>query len=186
MDLVELAPSSALGAWRTLSEAERRRWLSKARARHFALYKAGTPVRGHVFTIDGADIVDLTSFLCAMGEAVNGRGGYFGVSWRAFDDCLFGGFGLEAPCKIVWKNAALSRQKLDSAMLVEYCESTIAEIDQREEPELFEEGRASLAATLALARRGERTFFDEIVDTMEGVPARHLSRPDWVIEVVLE
>jgi len=186
MGRIDPFPPSTLGEWRTSSEAGRQLWLEKARDRHFARHAEPVLVRGHVFTIDGSDIVDLATFLCSMGEAVNGPGGYFGVSWDAFDDCLFGGFGLESPAKIVWKNAARSRQSMDSTMLAEWCERGIAEIDHSERPELYAEGRASLVATLVLARRGERTFFDELVATIESASARHLSRPDWVLEVILE
>lgn len=185
MDRIDPFPPSTLGEWRTLSEAGRQRWLEMAGDRHFARSTAPVPVRGRVVTIEGSDIVDLATFLCAMGEAVNGPGGYFGSSWAAFDDCLFGGFGLESPAKIVWKNAAKSRQAMDSTMLVAWCEREIAAIDHGERPEPYAEGRASLVATLALARRGERTFFDELVATIESVPARYL-HTDWVLEVILE
>jgi hypothetical protein len=188
-------PPSELGLWRQLTEAGRRRWLVQARDRFFAQAsreqaagqrKENEPPSGRVFTIDGADIVDYSSFLCAIGEAVNGPGGYFGLSEMAFDDCLFGGFGLEAPCKIIWKNSALSRHRLAGAELARQCEEAIEWIDRQDDPQLFEEGRASCVETLELARRGERTLFDAIIANIESVPVRHLSRPYWVIEMILE
>jgi RNAse (barnase) inhibitor barstar len=191
----DLFPPSELGLWRELTEAGRQQWLLNARDRFFAQASGeqpagqrpeNVPPDHRVFTIDGADIVDFSSFLCAIGEAVNGPGGYFGRNWDAFDDCLFGGFGLEAPCKIVWKNAVLSRQRLGAAALARRCEEGLERIAEEEQPELFEEGRAWCVETLELARRGERTLFDELIDTIESVPARFLSRPDWVIAIILE
>jgi hypothetical protein len=38
--------------------------------------------------LDGGHIDDLTSFFCAIGEAVDGPGGYFGWNLDAFGECL--------------------------------------------------------------------------------------------------
>ena len=48
---------------------------------------------GSLFVLPGRVIGDLTAFLCAMGEAVNGPGGYFGQHLMGFEDCCYGGFG---------------------------------------------------------------------------------------------
>lgn len=99
--------------------------------------------------------------LCALGEAINGAGGYFGKDIQSFDDCLFGGFGLTAPCRIVWRNADLSRRTLSSALLVAFCDDRLAEIERDPMPEMFEEGRRWLLATRAgITGRGD--LFDMV------------------------
>jgi len=111
-------PPAAAGAWRTLDREHRQEWLELAREHHFAAVHGLTPVAaGGTYTLDGSDIEDLTTFLCAIGEAINGPGGYFGACFQSFDDCLFGGFGLEAPCTFVWNHSSLSRQRLDAERL---------------------------------------------------------------------
>jgi hypothetical protein len=51
-------------------------------------------------------------FSCAVGEAVNGPGGYFGWNLDAFDDCLRGHWGARAPFTLVWHDAAVAREHL--------------------------------------------------------------------------
>lgn len=108
----------ALGAWRTLDATGKEAYLDLTRDRWFAhANRAGSdddeaPPPGGVYVLDGAHFDDLLGFFCAMGEAVNGPGGYFGLSKMSFDDCLFGGFGLTGPCTLRWRNADRSRRLL--------------------------------------------------------------------------
>lgn len=60
----------------------------------------------------GRHIVDEDSFYCAIGEAVNGPGGYFGWNLAALDDCLFGGWGATAPFTLHWEYSAEARARL--------------------------------------------------------------------------
>lgn len=117
-----------------------------------------------------------------MGEAINGPGGYFGLSLHAFDDCLFGGFGLTGPCTLRWRHAARSRQHHGAAALIAHYELMLAETPP--EPE-FDQGREAIGAAIARARRGERTLFDELIEMITSVAQRHLARPEWVITVAL-
>jgi len=138
-------PPTERGQWRSLDERGRRDWLRRACEHRFdksnqQAHRVGRA--GETFTIDGSAIEDLPGFFCAIGEAINGPGGYFGTSVNDFDDCLFGGFGLEAPCSVVWKHSELSKTKLGSQILANYCEDSIRWIDESEDPEDFEEGRA--------------------------------------------
>lgn len=55
---------------------------------------------------------------------------------QSFDDCLFGGFGLEAPCEIIWINSDFSRDYLNDKMLEEYYEDIL-----RKNKILTEEGK---------------------------------------------
>jgi RNAse (barnase) inhibitor barstar len=60
----------------------------------------------------GAGITDRASCYAALGEAVNGPGGYYGGNLDALADCLRGGFGAEPPFTLVWHEAAVARQLL--------------------------------------------------------------------------
>src|SRR2546421_5312984 len=46
---------------------------------------------GTRYDLDGRFVTDVEGFYCAIGEAINGPGGYFGLNLDALDDCLSGG-----------------------------------------------------------------------------------------------
>ncbi len=48
----------------------------------------------------------------ALGEAVNGPGGYFGGCPDALVDCLRGTFGHTAPATLLWRDAMTARAHL--------------------------------------------------------------------------
>lgn len=101
----------------------------------------------------------LLGFYCALGEAVNGPAGYFGLSMQALHDCLIGGFGLEFPYLVVWEGSAEARGVLDSSAVLNYLEDECP----LPFPEGCEEGLAWRAELKAAAEKQERTMFDEIV-----------------------
>lgn len=96
--------------WHELDAEGRRAWLSVA-LWSAAYRRRGKPdaPSGQVFTLDGRHIVDMDSFYCALGEAVNGPGGYFGWNLSAVDDCLRGGWGASLPFTLQWENSAEAR-----------------------------------------------------------------------------
>ncbi|MET8423897.1 barstar family protein [Nocardia sp. NPDC004860] len=55
-----------------------------------------------MFTLDGQAVTDIDSFYCALGEAINGPGGYFGWNLDALVDCLRGGWGATSPFTLKW------------------------------------------------------------------------------------
>ncbi|MFE5012059.1 barstar family protein [Streptomyces sp. NPDC056696] len=65
-----------------------------------------------MFTLDVRYIVDEDSFYCAIGEAINGPGGYFGWNLDALDDCLRGGWGATAPFTLHWGFSAQAKARL--------------------------------------------------------------------------
>lgn len=67
---------------------------------------------GQTFELDGMHITDEASFFCAIGEAVNGPGGYFGAGLDGLSDCLCGGFGAKVPFTLIWKNSSVARAHL--------------------------------------------------------------------------
>lgn len=61
------------------------------------------------FQLDGARAVDRAGLYAALGEAVNGPGGYYGRNLDALADCLRGGFGPVPPFTLVWHRAEVAR-----------------------------------------------------------------------------
>lgn len=87
----------------------RRAWLAAALAQPRTEPEAEP---GQTFHVDGRFVTDELGFYCALGEAVNGPGGYFGWNWPAVRDCLRGGFGTTAPFTLVWHDADVARKYL--------------------------------------------------------------------------
>ncbi|MFE0011011.1 hypothetical protein ACFVZX_31465, partial [Streptomyces erythrochromogenes] len=52
----------------------------------------------------------------ALGEAVNGPGGYLGANLHALADCLGGGFGCSGPETLLWRDSAVAREHLSHAL----------------------------------------------------------------------
>ncbi|MEV6809632.1 barstar family protein [Streptomyces sp. NPDC051132] len=70
-----------------------------------------------VIHLDGAQISTKSGFYCALGEAVNGPGGYFGSNLDALADCLSSSSGEGPPARIIWRNFQASQEFLDHAFL---------------------------------------------------------------------
>ncbi|WP_434659637.1 barstar family protein [Paenibacillus polymyxa] len=91
--------------WQGFSNEERSGWLNVTRIHSASNHFARPDKRGEVYTLDGEHIFDFTTFFIALGEAINGPGGYFGFSLDSISDCLCGSFGAVGPFTIHWKNA---------------------------------------------------------------------------------
>jgi hypothetical protein len=109
-----------LGHWRAGGPSRRNLWAGYDRElRHqwaaVALgYSSGAPERppGATYELDGRFVTDIEGFYCALGEAINGPGGYFGWNLGAVHDCLGGGFGAQAPFRLVWHDSVVAREHL--------------------------------------------------------------------------
>ncbi|MET8969672.1 barstar family protein [Streptomyces hydrogenans] len=112
-DLLRTGRLNRVGLWHGLAPADRRAWLSVAlMSRGYRRQGQSDAPAGRVFTLDGRHIVDEDSFYCALGEAVDGPGGYFGWNLDALDDCLCGGWGATVPFTLHWDSSAVSRERL--------------------------------------------------------------------------
>lgn len=138
----------------------------------------------NLYVIDGKNIVDFDSLFKEFARAVNAPNGYFGRCLQSFDDCLFGGFGLEAPCKIVWKNSSISRQYLDSIMLEKYYEEIYRKEILEDGSYITEEGKEYVIKTIESAKKGEKNMFDEVVEFIMSITER--AWDGWSIELILE
>lgn len=72
---------------------------------------------GDVADLDGEHISTKSGFYCALGEAVNGPGGYFGSNLDALAECISSSSAERPPLKIVWRNFQTSQNSLDPAFL---------------------------------------------------------------------
>lgn len=110
-----LVASGALnrtGMWHKLGPAGRRAWLSVALARH-GLRSPPTRPAGTAYQLDGRFVTDIEGFYCAIGETINGPGGYFGWNLDALDDCLSGRWGAETPFALEWLFSSVAREALE-------------------------------------------------------------------------
>lgn len=112
-----------------------------------------------VYELPGERITSLDDFWVAIGEAINGPGGYFGTNLDAFVDCLRGGMGTPLPggYTIRWVNADLSRIALG------YPE-TVRQLQRRLET-CHPTNRLRVSSELSAAKYGRGpTVFDWLVD----------------------
>jgi hypothetical protein len=158
-------PPRSLGMWIPLSRRQREEWLVAACNRHFkwARRRRGwqDAKSGSVFVIDGATIVDLPGFFCALGESINGPGGYFGRSPGAMEDCLYGGFGVTLPCVVRIRNVDACRRHLDGNALAEYAWQHIAR-DVRDD-----EGWHQFAAYARNGRQQVSCLLDWLLEVLQ-------------------
>ncbi|MFD7710990.1 barstar family protein [Streptomyces sp. NPDC059786] len=82
-------------------------WLGTALENHVPDAPYRPP--GTAYHLDGRHITDLDGFFCALGEAVNGPGGYFGWGLDALHGCLSGHWGAGGPFMLVWHEAEAAR-----------------------------------------------------------------------------
>ncbi|SNT51948.1 Barstar, RNAse (barnase) inhibitor [Actinacidiphila glaucinigra] len=112
-NLVRTGHLNRTGMWHELAPEDRHAWLSVALwSREYQRQGRPDAPAGQAFTLDGRHIVDRDSFYCAIGEAVNGPGGYFGWNLDALDDCLRGGWGAATPFTLHWDSSAEVRARL--------------------------------------------------------------------------
>ncbi|MGW4471125.1 barstar family protein [Nonomuraea sp. NPDC004354] len=64
------------------------------------------------YHLDGRFVTDIDAFYCAIGEAINGPGGYFGWNLDALDDCLRGKWGAASPFRLLWHHSEVARRRL--------------------------------------------------------------------------
>jgi hypothetical protein len=103
-------------------------YLQNAAAQRLGAMKQGltAPDRTGVEVVLNLEGVEgMESFLCALGEAINGPNGYFGRDLSSLQDCLIGGFGLTAPWTLRVRGGPPSRV-LGAAALLELVEFEMA------------------------------------------------------------
>ena len=114
------------------------------------------PARSIVL-LDATHVASLDAFFCALGDAVQGPGGYFGLSLRTLDDCLLGGFGITPPWSLHVRGLSQLPGLLDASALAAWARARIEACDY-----LDDDGLAWLEATQRNAESGTRTMWDEL------------------------
>ncbi|WP_053752817.1 barstar family protein [Streptomyces sp. MMG1533] len=112
--------------WARCDADGRRFWLDTARENH--VHGRPDQPSGTVHHLDGSHITDAPGFFCAMGEAVNGPGGYFGWGLDALNDCLRGRWGAAPPLTLVWHDAEVARACLGVTPLAGHRPPTFDEL----------------------------------------------------------
>jgi RNAse (barnase) inhibitor barstar len=107
--LVRTGRLDRTGLWHDLDRTARRAWLSVALTRQVSGAAPDDHPAGATYRLDGRQVTDEDAFYCAIGEAVNGPGGYFGWNLDALLDCLHGGFGAETPFTLEWSSFDTAR-----------------------------------------------------------------------------
>ncbi|MET9677027.1 barstar family protein [Streptomyces sp. NPDC006482] len=109
-------PPDTAGAWVGLDTRHRWVWHDLVRERVAHHGAPGDRPAGHAYALDGRHVTDEPGLYLALGEAVNGPGGYFGGNLGALADCLGGTFGYTAPATLLWRDAATAREHLSQAL----------------------------------------------------------------------
>lgn len=97
-----------IGTWKKLSPVDLLGWLDVCRLANDSRRAADIQPESAI-ALDGREIGTESEFYCALGEAVNGPGGYFGSGLDSLQDCLRGGFGVKVPVTISWTASDVSR-----------------------------------------------------------------------------
>lgn len=106
-------PPNTKNLWAQFPIGRREGWLEVV-----SIYRPRNPAAENlnpgrkVVSLDGRYITDLASFFCAIGEAVNGPGGYFGSNLIALAECARGGFGVDPGFTVRWSGADVAQHYL--------------------------------------------------------------------------
>jgi RNAse (barnase) inhibitor barstar len=102
-------PATA-GLWSGYDSELRHQWLGAALGHH--RHDAPDKPAGGTYHLDGRDVTDIEGFYCAIGEAINGPGGYFGWNLDALNDCLRGRWGAATPFRLIWPDSEAASIRL--------------------------------------------------------------------------
>ncbi|MEF3114924.1 barstar family protein [Streptomyces chrestomyceticus] len=95
--------------WARFTPEGRHEWLKVAFRNRV---RGGADTSGGTYHVDGTHATDVYGLHCALGEALHGPGGYYGMDWQSFNDCLGGGAGVVPPFTLVWHDAENARRAL--------------------------------------------------------------------------
>lgn len=108
----KIAVPTKKNEWSKLDENYCRAWLNVV-MKYDDYNKVNYNSKDEIFYLDGTYIVSYPSFFCALGEAINGPGGYYGFDLMSMCDCLCGGYGTRKLFTLVWTNYKIAQKKLD-------------------------------------------------------------------------
>ncbi len=94
--------------WAPLGGFERGAW-ARATVNNRAARRTPDARPGATHHLDGRYVTDVTGFALALGEAVNGPGGYFGTCFGTIEYALGGQYGAQRPFTLVWHEHHIAR-----------------------------------------------------------------------------
>lgn len=94
-------------AWAALSSRQRLGWMEVVRIHSGFMKNIQRDDSDRHYELDLSGVSDMVSFYCALGEAMNGPGGYYGFNLESLKDCLCGGFGAVPPFSLYTVNGSL-------------------------------------------------------------------------------
>ncbi|AWS45124.1 barstar family protein [Streptosporangium sp. 'caverna'] len=98
--------------WAEYGAEGRRAWIEVVAGCTFHRSRPPDDLPGATYELEGAPVIDETSFYLAIGEAINGPGGYFGWNLSALADCTSGGFGATTPFTLMWRHSDVAHSHL--------------------------------------------------------------------------
>jgi len=98
--------------WAAMPVGEREGWLEAARIVSFRENRTPYPVLTERIDLDGRDVDDLASLFCALGDAVDGPGGYCAASIADLADCLRHAPRQAPRPRLVWRDFAVAEKGL--------------------------------------------------------------------------
>jgi len=99
--------------WAALPVGEREAWVEVARMIHFRRIVQTYPVLAEELHLDGRHVADLASFFCALGEAVNGPGGYCGTNITGMSDFLqYANRPAAKRSRLIWHDMSVAERGL--------------------------------------------------------------------------
>ncbi|MFI5714185.1 barstar family protein [Kribbella sp. NPDC051620] len=106
------------GEWINMSPSFQAAWLDVVQKSWFATSRGAARYGpSAVVELEGTQISSRTAFYCALGEAINGPGGYYGSSLDGLADCIRSSFGEGPPSRISWRDFQSSAESRDRAYL---------------------------------------------------------------------
>ncbi|KPI23840.1 Barstar (barnase inhibitor) [Actinobacteria bacterium OK074] len=107
------------GEWARQPSEWHASWLHVVQTAWFSAGKRATRYESAgTAVLDGAGITTRDAFYCALGEAVNGTGGYFGSNLDALFDCLRTMRRENSPeFHLEWRNSSFSREALGGGFI---------------------------------------------------------------------
>ncbi len=140
--------------WVCLTEKERRGWLEIVKKYNCKVKLQHKDKMNETYYLDGSYVTDYPAFFCALGEAINGAGGYYGFDFLSLRDCFCGGFGAIPPFTLIWENSEVAMKSLD-------VEVWNREIVYRKELD------SKLLKEVELYEKGDRPLFQAIVENFK-------------------
>ncbi|WP_434599817.1 hypothetical protein [Streptomyces sp. A5-4] len=120
-------PPAEPNLWAALDSIGRVAW-SRATERNLSARRTHNAPPGATFHLDGRHITDVIGFALALGEAMNGPGGDFGISLDPIDYHLGMGRGAQRPFTLLWHDHHIARTCLGRTPLLHERSPSLREI----------------------------------------------------------